>query len=143
MRIHVHLAHGVSEDTCQEQHCIPHRKFSLTVIEQVSYKMSGDFRIKLVVKAGAPFYAISFKLLIEPRLFISLMYVHYIHCVCSPIAVFVTSSYITSCFRDIVRRSSRITWWAVAVQARRQRYFGGQTSRKIYVCEFYINVYTL
>ena len=35
MRIHKHLAHDVSEDSCQEMHCIPHQKFAMTVIEQV------------------------------------------------------------------------------------------------------------
>jgi len=35
MRIHKHLAHDVNEDSCQEQHCISHQKFAMTVIEQV------------------------------------------------------------------------------------------------------------
>jgi len=42
-RIHKHLAHDVDEDSCQEQHCIPHQKFAMTVIEQVNVNTSASF----------------------------------------------------------------------------------------------------
>lgn len=36
VRIHFHLAHNIKEDLCDAKHCIPHRKFAMTLIEHVS-----------------------------------------------------------------------------------------------------------
>ncbi|XP_041485884.1 uncharacterized protein LOC121432098 isoform X2 [Lytechinus variegatus] len=33
VRIHIHLAHNIKEDLCDAKHCIPHRKFAMTLIE--------------------------------------------------------------------------------------------------------------
>ncbi|XP_030835361.1 uncharacterized protein LOC575657 isoform X3 [Strongylocentrotus purpuratus] len=33
VRIHFHLAHNIKEDLCDAKHCIPHRKFAMTLIE--------------------------------------------------------------------------------------------------------------
>ncbi|ELU08706.1 hypothetical protein CAPTEDRAFT_136564 [Capitella teleta] len=35
LRIHFHLAHPHSEDACTAQHCIPHRKFGMSITEQI------------------------------------------------------------------------------------------------------------
>lgn len=34
LRIHMHIAHGESQDMCNAQHCIPHQKFAMTLVEQ-------------------------------------------------------------------------------------------------------------
>lgn len=34
-RIHYHLSNGNTDDNCTLEHCIPHRKFAMTIIEQV------------------------------------------------------------------------------------------------------------
>ncbi|XP_071499767.1 uncharacterized protein [Diadema antillarum] len=33
VRIHFHLAHNIKEELCDAKHCIPHRKFAMTLIE--------------------------------------------------------------------------------------------------------------
>lgn len=37
MRIHFHIANNESEDMCSALHCIPHQKFAMTLVEQVSF----------------------------------------------------------------------------------------------------------
>lgn len=34
LRLHAHVAHGEAEDMCSARHCIPHRKFAMTLVEQ-------------------------------------------------------------------------------------------------------------
>ncbi|KAK9875001.1 hypothetical protein WA026_005813 [Henosepilachna vigintioctopunctata] len=34
LRIHMHIAHEESQDMCNAQHCIPHQKFAMTLVEQ-------------------------------------------------------------------------------------------------------------
>jgi len=34
-RIHRHLAPDVSEDSCQQPHCLSHQNFAMSVVEQV------------------------------------------------------------------------------------------------------------
>lgn len=41
VRIHAHVAPSADEDMCDARHCIPHRKFAMTLVEQSACSTCG------------------------------------------------------------------------------------------------------
>lgn len=41
IRIHAHVAPSADEDMCDARHCVPHRKFAMTLVEQTTCSPCG------------------------------------------------------------------------------------------------------